>query len=703
MKKFIKWLKAPASDFALFVILLILVNLVASRAFLRLDLTAPKSYSLSTASRQLVKTINEPLSVQVFFTPNLPAPYNSVEQYVNDILVEYKNAANKNFDYHFYNMDEKESQSLASGYGLRQIQIQEVANNEVGFKQAWMGVAVVYADAIQTLDGLTTSDGFEYRLTTTISKMIATADSLALLPKDDKLSLKLYVSPELAGFGINGFDSLDKTVQSAYNAFNRRNQNRIDFEKITPAASEVSDIANRYGIQTISWQTKTGEKGNGVLGLVLEHGDSFRQIPINMQRSLFGYVITGLDGLEDSLSAGLQGLVSKSMEIAYVTGHGEADLNDTQSQYGAGVLNNLVSDMYTFKGTDLSKEDIPLNITALMINGPKTAFSDVELYKIDQFLMRGGNVMFFVDPFNENSQYAQYGQPPTFTPIDNGLEKLFTAYGIKTGTDYILDENCYTQNQQGYGKLSLYYAPLLQKNNFAKHVITNNLGYVIFLQNGSVDVTEAEKNADITVTALAKSSPKSWLMTGKIDLNPMSMYPPSDKSTEKAENLAVLLEGKFKSAFDAEPVSDADKTAADSAISAQAHLAKSTQSGKIFISGTSAILGAQLIDEKGAEPISMLVRNIIDYMNGNEDLCTMRTKGLSLNVLNVTNGGAVTAAKYFNQFGLAVLVALIGLLVWQKRSIRRREIHDRYNPDDTRIISKKAGKSVKTDKTEEKK
>src|SRR5574344_395937 len=156
MKKFIKWLKAPASDFALFVILLILVNLVAARAFLRLDLTAPKSYSLSTASRQLVKTINEPLSVQVFFTPNLPAPYNSVEQYVNDILVEYKNAANKNFDYHFYNMDEKESQSLASGYGLRQIQIQEVANNEVGFKQAWMGVAVVYADAIQTLDGLTT-------------------------------------------------------------------------------------------------------------------------------------------------------------------------------------------------------------------------------------------------------------------------------------------------------------------------------------------------------------------------------------------------------------------------------------------------------------------------------------------------------------------------------------------------------------------
>src|SRR5574344_2452292 len=97
MKKFINWLKNPASDFALFIILLILANLVGNRAFLRFDLTGPKSYSLSPASKQAVKTLDEPLSVQVFFSDSLPAPYNSVEQYISDILVEYKGAANGKF------------------------------------------------------------------------------------------------------------------------------------------------------------------------------------------------------------------------------------------------------------------------------------------------------------------------------------------------------------------------------------------------------------------------------------------------------------------------------------------------------------------------------------------------------------------------------------------------------------------------------
>lgn len=685
MKKFIKWIKSPASDFALFVILLVLLNLVASRAFVRLDLTEPKSYSLSQASSQLVKTLNEPLNVQVFFSSNLPAPYNSVEQYVKDILVEYKNAANKNFNYHVYNMDNSESQTLASGYGLHQVQIQEIANNEVGFKQAWMGVAVVYQDAIQTIDSLTSSDGFEYKLTTAISKMIATADTLALLPKDDKIKLTLYLSNELKDLRISGLDKIEKTVQSAYTSFNRRNQNRIDYEKVVPEKSRITELSEKYGAQTINWTEKNGSQGLGIIGLVLEHNEKFHLIPLSIQRSLFGYAVAGLENLEDSLSQSLQSLVSKPMEIGYVTGHQEAALDDSQT--GAGLLNRLVSDLYSFKELNLAEEEIPLGLNALMINGPKTALSETELYKIDQFLMRGGNVMFFTDPYNEIAPRG-YGQQPAYIPNDNGLAKLLNAYGISTGTDYILDENCYTQNQQGMGKISIYYAPVLQKKNFADHPITKNLGYVIFLQNGSIDVSEAEKNSDVKVTKLAKTSPKAWLMKDRIDLNPMAIYPPTDKSTEKEENLMILAEGKFNSAFASEPESaDNANSSTDGNLSSKTHLAKSIQKGKILVAGSSAILTPQLIDENGAEPMAMLIRNSIDYMNGNAELCTMRTKGLSFNYLSVTNPALAGLAKLFNQFGLAVIVTVIGLLVWKKRSKRRAAIHNHYNPNDSRTIS----------------
>ena len=61
MKKILKWLKSPKSDFILFVIFLILLNLAGHKAFLRFDLTAPKSYSLSKASKTVVKNLDAPL------------------------------------------------------------------------------------------------------------------------------------------------------------------------------------------------------------------------------------------------------------------------------------------------------------------------------------------------------------------------------------------------------------------------------------------------------------------------------------------------------------------------------------------------------------------------------------------------------------------------------------------------------------------
>jgi ABC-2 type transport system permease protein len=683
MKKFIKWLKSPASDFALLVVLLILANLVGHRAFLRFDLTQPKSYSLSPASKQLMKTLDEPLSVKIFFSNNLPSPYSSTAQYVRDMLVEYKGAANRNFSYSFMDMDNKENQTLASNYGLNQVQIQEVKNSEVGFKQAYMGIVISYADAIETLDGITSSDGFEYKLTTKISKMISTTDALAGLGASDRIKMTLYVTDKLNEFQISGFDNIEKTVQKAYDSINRKNQDRIDYEKVDPAPSDMQLLADKYGLQLINWKNKDGSQGAGVIGLVIEHGDTFRLIPLSMQRSLFGYAIDGLDTIDKSISDSLQSLLSKTTQIGYITGHNEENL---YNQNGQSRFASLISDMYEFSEIDLKKDAIPANITTIVINGPKSEFSDEELYKVDQFIMRGGNVMFYVDPFNEENQ--GYYQSPTYAPNETKLEKLLNTYGVQLGRNYVLDESCYKQRSQSYGNVSLYWAPMLQNSQLAqKSVITKNLGYVIFLQAGSVDATAALNDKDVKVTVLAKSSPKSWLLEKNIMLNPLMTTPPSDKSKEKPEDLVVLLEGKFKSAFASDPAPDTNK---EGNLTAQSHLSQSTQSGRIFVAGTSQITGSQLIDENGSEPVAMFTRNIVDYMNGNAELCTMRTKGLSLNTLKNADSLLAYLAKYFNEFGLTVLIALAGLVIWRMREKRRKRIHDSYNPDDTRTITKKS-------------
>src|SRR5574344_796990 len=189
--KFVNWLKNPSSDIVLFIILLVMVNLVGVRAFARFDLTGPKSYSLSDASKEAVKTIEEPLSVKVFFSSNLPAPYSSVDQYVRDILVEYKNAANKNFSYEYFDMDKPANEQLATGYGIQQVQVREYKNNEANVKNAYMGMVFVYADQIEKLDDIESSSGLEYKITTTINKIVSAANIMTGLTGNVKLTLYL--------------------------------------------------------------------------------------------------------------------------------------------------------------------------------------------------------------------------------------------------------------------------------------------------------------------------------------------------------------------------------------------------------------------------------------------------------------------------------------------------------------------------------
>ncbi len=685
MKKILNWLKSPKSDFALLVIVLVLACIVGHNAHLRLDITKQRAYSLSAASKQTVKTLTEPLSVKVFFSENLPSTYSKVSTYVKDILMEYKGAANKNFSYTIFDMDKSESQKIATGYGLRQIQIQEVKNNEVGFKQVWMGLAISYGDSIEVLDGITSESGFEYNLTTKIAKIISTTDALAGLSSQDSITVTLYATNELEKFRIAGFDQLDMSVQSAFNTVNKKNLNRLTYLKKTPdSAEEIESLSEKYGLQVINWKNPDNSMGAGIFGLVIEYGGKFKVIPLTIQRSIFGYMLSGLDEIEEGISDSLQALLSKSAKIGYISGNGEKSIRDENGEELKFV--KLLSDMYELTEINLKEADIPANLTSIIINGPEEILTEPELYKIDQFVMKGGNVMIFADPFKVVQ--GNYYQPSTYNPQETGLNIILDRYGAKLETNYVFDENCYVARQQGYGNINLYWAPQLSGEQLnKKHPITKNLGYVIFLQAGGITANIPDDNKDIRLTVLASTSKKGWKESRNIELTP-SMEPPYDKSTENSYPLAILLEGKFKSAFERNP--SEEQNAENSSLSTTTHIAKSRQAGKIFVAGTSYITSNQLLDDGGKEPIAMLVRNAVDYMNGNSDLCLMRTKGVSFQSISNTTGAYALSVEYFCIIGIAILSTVSGLFVWHKRTVRRRKIHDKYNPDDSREIKKEA-------------
>lgn len=680
--KFISWIKNPSADIWLFIVAVVLLNLVASRAFFRIDLTESKSYSLSSSSKEIVKNLEEPLNVKIFFSANLPSPYSNVEQYVKDILAEYGNSANKNFSCEFFDMEDYDNQRIARGYGLNQIQIRELKNNEVGLKNAFMGIVLSYADQIEKIDGISSSDGLEYKITSAIGKIISSTNILAGL--SDNVKLSLYKSESLEQFNIADFEKIDDEVGKAFSAANKKFKSRLDFKSENPDSETSLALGKKYGIQSVSWKNSDGEIEYGTIGLVVEYGQKVQVVPLRLTNAIFQYVVSGLDDLEENIEECVKTVVSKTDVIAYVTGHGEHSLEDkNDSMY----LKTLLADTYDLQEVNLLENEIPISAQSLIVNGPKEKFSDVELYKIDQFVLRGGNAIFFVDSIDEIMPYGEmaYYSQPEYVPVENGLEKLFDSYGIKVGSEYVMDEKCFSQLTQQYGKLDFYYTPLIQKNCLdQKNLISKNLGNIFFPQTFEIDISGAKENKDAKVSVIAKTSEKSWTVpvAENFVLSPMSIFPPKEEDKFSSKNVAVLLEGKFKSAFEKSPL----ESDSENVLAAKNHLDSSIQSSKIFIASTSCIATAKfgLLQEDSQTPNSYFVRNAVDYMNGKEDFCSMRTKNLSLNTLKMSSGKFALAVKYFNQVGLAVLVALGGLCVFVLRRQHREKIRMAYDPEDPR-------------------
>ncbi|HBP09638.1 MULTISPECIES: GldG family protein [unclassified Treponema] len=680
--KFVSWIKNPSADIWLFIVAVVLLNLVASRAFFRIDLTESKSYSLSSSSKEVVKNLEEPLNVKVFFSANLPAPYSNVEQYVKDILAEYGNSANKNFSCEFFDMEDYDNQRIARGYGLNQIQIRELKNNEVGLKNAFMGIVLSYADQIEKIDGISSSDGLEYKITSAIGKIISSTNILAGL--SDNVKISLYKSESLEQFNIADFEKIDDEVDKAFSAANKKFKGRLDFNSENPDSEASLALGKKYGIQSVSWKNSDGKIEYGTIGLVVEYGPKVQLVPLRLTNAIFQYVVSGLDELEENIEECVKTVVSKTDVIAYVTGHGEHSLEDkNDSMY----LKTLLADTYDLQEVNLLENEIPISAQSVIVNGPKEKFSDAELYKIDQFVLRGGNVIFFVDSIDETMPYGEmaYYSQPEYVPVENGLEKLFDNYGIKIGKEYVMDEKCFSQLTQQYGKLDFYYTPLIQKNCLdQKNLISKNLGNVFFPQTFEIDVSNVKENKDAKVSVIARTSEKSWTVpvAENFVLSPMSIFPPKEEDKFSSKNVAVLIEGKFKSAFEKSPF----ESDSENVLEAKSHLDSSIQNSKIFIASTSCIATAKfgLLQEDSQTANSCFVRNAVDYMNGKEDFCSMRTKNLSLNTLKMSSGKFALAVKYFNQVGLAVLVALGGLCVFILRRHHREKIRMAYDPEDPR-------------------
>ncbi len=668
------------SHFVLYGVIIVLVNLVGLTLYFRLDLTKNSVYSLSPVSKEVVSSLEEPLTIKIFFNKDLPAPYNAVYRYLQDLMVEYDNAANRYFSYEF--VDVEKQKDAASDFGIYPVQIREIRNDQVKFRNAFMGLAIIHGDLIEKIDSITEPEGLEYRITTLIKKMNGKIDSLLKLQQP--ITVTLYASSNLP---IPGMQNLNERVYAEVQKCNVRNYNKIQYRYIDPVQNpQAITLAQMYGLPMLKWprfttmEGRAVDPGEGMVGIVVEYANKFETVQI-LTRSIFGqYAIGDLARLEDMLNAAIDNLISINPKVGYIIGHGERDINDEQN--GAAQFRKMIGDMYDLVTIDITKDEIPGDIATIIINGPRSMYSDYELFKIDQFLMRGGSAVVLLDSYVEQQMQGMqmFQRPPQALPVFTGIEGMLAHYGVTVGRDIVMDKQCFIAQQRGIGELTIYFAPMISEDGLSKDSeITKYLKKIVFLKASSILVNEALlKENKASVKYIVKSSPYSWLQQGNISFMPWGANPPQD-SALKQYNLAVLVQGNIKSYFaDKQPVIDTKEKAKTKEFVQQEVVKQSIKPVKLFVAGTSEITGRNIIDEEGKSPNAVFMHNVIDFMQGNYTIPQMRSKGLSFNPIKETSDTAKSVIKGVNIAGLPLLVILAGVLYMWRRKIRRKRIEEQF-------------------------
>lgn len=241
----------------------------------------------------------------------------------------------------------------------------------------------------------------------------------------------------------------------------------------------------------------------------------------------------------------------KKTEVAYIMGHGESiDVSNYD------LLTSL-GGQYELDTLDLPNSlFIPPYYKAIVINKPTEQIDEKDKFKIDQYIMSGGHVLWVIDQLYTPNDSLMTNQQ--FIALDYGLnldDQLF-QYGVRINTDLIEDGNCAMMpvliNQPGNDqpqrqlKPWMYYPVFMPESN---HSIVKNLDGIKAHYASTIDTIKTPGVKKTVLLASSKYSRKA-AAPARVSLS-MLRYPIQNlfKEPKKQLTTAVLLEGKFKSVF----------------------------------------------------------------------------------------------------------------------------------------------------------
>ena len=369
-------------------------------------------------------------------------------------------------------------------------------------------------------------------------------------------------------------------------------------------------------------------------------------IAVNLLQSRMGLsedevANNSIQNLEYAFSSAIKKITSGGKpEVGFTEGHNE--LTDVQLYSAMKTL----GDGYDVGRVDL--KTIPfaglLQIKLLFIPKPDKPFTELEKFKLDQYIMRGGKVVWTIDQVNaELDSLRGHGGEEMAFPKQLNLDDQLFVYGVRINYDLIADLNSNqipvsTGNIGGQAQIQLVpwlFYPILIP--LSKHPVVKNLDGISTEFVSTMD-TLAIKNVKKTVL-LTSSQYNTKLSTPKLlSLQAIEQEPDTKAFQSTPKTVAVLLEGKFTSDFLNRPL--------PVGLTEQISPINESQPTKMIVISDGDVFKNQVAEDGSPFPLGYdhytqqtfgnknLLLNIADYMTDDSGLIALRTKEIQIRLLN---------------------------------------------------------------------
>ncbi|MBN2610690.1 MAG: gliding motility-associated ABC transporter substrate-binding protein GldG [Bacteroidales bacterium] len=377
---------------------------------------------------------------------------------------------------------------------------------------------------------------------------------------DDVVYVKIYLDGDMN----IPFKKFQRNIRETLNEFKVYAKENIEYEFINPSAETDEKIRDDFftelyqkGLRPTNIYSKDKEGGTSEKiifpGAILVYRGI--EVAVNLLRNNPGIdaeenINNSMQTIEYELISKIRSLTAKETEyIVFLEGHGELGEDQTRD-----ITIELANYFQVDRGAIMGRPGILDRYKAVIIAKPTQKFNETDKFVLDQYIMKGGKVLWFLDEVNVSLDSLVNGS--TFAFInDLGIGDLLFRYGVRINPELVQDVQCnvipvnmaLAGNPPNFVPAPWFYYPLLSAPS--THPITRSLNLIDTKFINPIDTIGARK--EIHKTVLLKSSPyaRTVKAPAMISLEEIKTNPGQEDFTSSEIPVAVLLEGEFESAF----------------------------------------------------------------------------------------------------------------------------------------------------------